>query len=92
MALAACAHGGAVPATPSPDPNPIIRREVVRQLYCPDALSGLLPDAPTPAADAVIRANEAGDAFLDARIGRGDAAVQILADAKAECARWAGTP
>lgn len=90
MTLAACAHVGAAPATPDlKAPNPVIQRQTVTRFFCPTALGAELPPEPTPTVGAVVRSNEEGDAYLDARIARGDAAVQIVTDARAEC-RGAG--
>lgn len=88
MTLAACAHVGAAPATPDPKaPNPVIERRTTVRFVCPAALAAELPPEPVPTPGAVVRANEEGDAYLDARIARGDAAVQVVTDARAECDR-----
>ena len=59
-------------------------RETTR-LVCPADLRRPLPDAPDAAPDAVIRHNEAGGRYLDAKIARGEAAERVVVDARAAC-------
>ncbi|WP_304280608.1 hypothetical protein [Caulobacter segnis] len=82
--LTACAHAGP-PAASAPDP--IIERHEATRLVCPPDLRRPLPAAPPPAAGAVIRHNDAGAAYLDAKIARGEAAEAIVQDARAVCDR-----
>ena len=63
----------------------MIEREEVTRLVCPPDLRRPLPDAPSPAPDAVIRHNAAGGTYLDAKIARGEAAEAIVQDARKVC-------
>lgn len=69
----------------------MIQHHETTRLVCPPDLRRPLPDAPPPAADAVIRHNEAGGRYLDAKIARGDAAEAIVRDARTACDQ-AGAP
>lgn len=80
--LSACAHGGASPASSN---EPIVETREVTRLICPPDLRRPLPDAPPAAAGAVIRHNDAGGRYLDAKIARGDAAEAIVRDSRAAC-------
>ena len=63
----------------------MIERVETTRLVCPSDLRRPLPDAPDPAADAVVRHNEAGGRWLDAKIARGEAAERVVVDARAAC-------
>lgn len=63
----------------------IEHREITR-LVCPPDLKRPLPPVPS-STGVVIRHNDAGGAYLDGRIARGDAAEAIVNDAKAACAK-----
>lgn len=96
MTLAACQTVGATKpalAKPGPAADPIVETTTVTRLVCPEALYRALPADPTIPADAVIRHNDAGGDYLDAKIGQGQVAVGIVRDARAECAKQgAGKP
>ena len=79
--LTACAHAG----PPAANADPVIETREITRLICPPDLRRPLPDAPAPAADAVIRHNEAGGVYLDAKIARGDAAEAIVRDSLKAC-------
>jgi len=53
---------------------------------CPDELNRTLPPV-ADSAGAVIRHNDAGGRFLDSKIARGDAAEDIVQDARKACAK-----
>lgn len=63
----------------------IEHRETTR-LVCPADLKRPLPPVPS-STGVVIRHNDAGGAYLDAKIARGDAAEVVINDAKAACAK-----
>lgn len=84
MTLSACANGGPTPRQVAPDP--VIETRETTRLVCPDELRRPLP-ALASADGVVITHNDAGGAYLDARIARGDAAEAIVTDAKAACAK-----
>lgn len=84
MALMACASAGANdPARPAPDP--VVRTEYATRLVCPAELGLSVPDRIPVPEGAEIRANPAGDAYLDAKDGRETLLAQRLTDAKAQC-------
>lgn len=83
MAACATASGGKPAAGAAPDP--VIERQVETRLVCPSALGRALPADPELKAGAVIRHNDAGGEYLDGRMARGEAAEQIVTDARAEC-------
>lgn len=64
----------------------MIEHQETTRLVCPADLNRPLP--PLASADGVIiRHNDAGGVFLDAKIARGEAAEDIVTDAKAACAK-----
>lgn len=63
----------------------MVERVETTRLVCPADLRRPLPDAPDPAPDALVRHNDAGGRWLDAKIARGDAAEAIVTDARAAC-------
>lgn len=84
--LSACATGGVRP-TPTPAPDPVIEVRTQTRVVCPDDLYRDLPIAPAaPPAGAIIQHNDAGGAWLDARMARGAAAERVVDDAKEACA------
>jgi hypothetical protein len=64
----------------------VIERVETTRLVCPPDLRRPLP-ALVSADGAVITHNDAGGAYLDARIARGDAAEAVVNDARAACAK-----
>lgn len=63
----------------------MIQRVYETRLICPAELALPIPPEATPAADAVVRTNGAGDAYLAAKDGREDLLAQRMADAQAQC-------
>lgn len=93
MTLAACASASKPsPAPDAPAPNPVVRTLYETRLICPAEVMLEIPPAATPAADAVVRANPAGDAYLQAKDAREDLLADRLADAQAQCAAEADAP
>jgi hypothetical protein len=71
----------------------VIESKTVTRLVCPTALNRDLGPQPQIPPDAVIRHNDSGGDYLDARIARGQAAEAIVNDSRAECAeKGAGKP
>lgn len=86
VTMAACATvSGVEPPVAGVAADPVIERRVETRTVCPSALGRALPAVPELKPGAVIRHNGPGGEWLDARIGRGEAAEQVIADAKAEC-------
>lgn len=84
MMLMACASAGANdPVRPAPDPVVVTR--VQTRLVCPAELALAVPERAAVPAGAEIRANPAGDAYLDAKDGRETLLAQRLTDAAAQC-------
>lgn len=84
--LSACASDGASPKAGARfAADPVIETRETTRLVCPPDLRRALPDAPPAAPGAVIRHNEAGSAWLDAKIARGDAAEAIVQDSRKAC-------
>lgn len=84
--LTACGHDGAQkPSLRLTDPDPVVQTKTVREVICPADLYRELPPEPQPAAGAVVRTNDQGSDYLQAKIGRGDAAVQVIEDTKRAC-------
>lgn len=88
MMLTACAAGGAkLPSKLASAPDPIIDTRFETRVVCPAELAQPVPPAVAVPAGAVIRANPAGDAFLDDKDARETLLAQRLTDAKAQCPR-----
>ena len=85
VTMAACATGSGIKPPAGPAADPVLERRVETRTVCPSALGRALPDAPAAKPGAVIRHNALGGDWLDAKVGRGEAAEQIVADAQAEC-------
>lgn len=92
--LSACASFGAPAprATPAPEAAPIIERVTVTRMICPAELDAPVPPRPVAPADAIIRTNPAGAAYLSDEIGYGSVVGAVLADAKAACAAQREAP
>lgn len=83
MALTACASAGAKPAREAPDP--IIQTQFQARLVCPAELGLAVPEPVPVPAGAEVRANPAGDAYLDAKDGREQLLARRLTDAQGQC-------
>jgi hypothetical protein len=83
MALTACASAGAKPAPEARDP--IVETQFRTRIVCPAELGLTVPAPVEPAADAEIRTNASGDAYLDAKDGREALLAQRLTDAQGQC-------
>jgi hypothetical protein len=64
----------------------VVERVETTRLVCPADLRRPLPPLAS-AEGVVIRHNDAGGRFLDAKIARGEAAETIVQDANAACAK-----
>lgn len=80
MTLTACASAG----KPTPELSGL-SVSAERVVVCPAEVDQDIPPRADPSPQAVIRANEAGDAYLDAKDGREDLLEARLRDAKAFC-------
>ncbi len=80
--LSACASAG---SSPEPAAPPVIQARIETRLVCPAELAQPIPAPVATPAGAIIRANEAGDAYLDAKDAREGLLADRLAGAKAEC-------
>lgn len=83
--LSACGGSAARidPAPVAPDPVVEIRREMV--IACPAELLNVPAARPQPEPGAVVEYNAAGGDWLARLIGWGEAAVQTVVDARAQC-------
>lgn len=87
VTMSACGHAGsAKPDLTGPAPDPVVETRVQTRFVCPAALGRDLPPVWVLKPGAVIRHNDEGGQYLDGRIARGQAAEQIVTDARAECA------
>lgn len=59
--------------------------QVQTRLVCPAELDQAAPDRPTPAADAQVKVNASGKAYLAALVGWGQALLAQLTDAASAC-------
>lgn len=63
----------------------MVQRIYETRLVCPAEVTLPIPPEATPAADAVVRTNDAGDAYLGAKDRREDLLASRMADAQAQC-------
>ena len=83
--LAACASSGAKTPPRATEPNPVIQTVYQTRTVCPAELRRPISSRPPVPADAVIRANEAGAAWLRDDGAHAAAVVDQLRDAQAAC-------
>ena len=63
----------------------MVQRIYETRLVCPAEVTLPIPQEARPAADAVVRTNEAGDAYLAAKDGREDLLAARMSAAQVEC-------
>lgn len=91
MTLAACAS--ASKPRPAPEaPAPIIQRVFETRLVCPAELALPVPPEAAPGPGAIVRTNDAGDAYLAAKDAREDLLAGRLLDAQAQCPPVSAAP
>jgi hypothetical protein len=90
--LTACGHAGAPKLDLRTAPDPVVEKKVIREVICPDDLYRDNPPAPAPAADAVIRHNDAGGVYLEGVFTHSAASDQVIADTKKACADAGAKP
>lgn len=87
MALTACANAGRTRPDPRAEaPDPIIQRQLQRELYCPAEVELDIPPEEQPEPGVVVGANVPGDDYLDRKDAREDLLAGRLRDAQAACA------
>jgi hypothetical protein len=65
----------------------VIEHVETTRVICPADLRRPLPAAQEPAADAIVTHNEAGGAWIDGLVDRAQAAVAVITDSLAACAK-----
>ena len=66
-------------------PDPVVRIERVEVRVCPPEVLAEIPAAPTVGADAVLRGNESGFAYLRRVVAHTQLLAARLVDAREEC-------